>query len=143
MQTLSWLPVDCAAQSLIDILFAPPLTTVFHLENPIRQSWNDVLSIIAAELGLNKSNCMLSYEEWVAKVLDVSDEEINSNPAKKLAAFFEGDFERMAGGEVILDTAESRRFSLSLRTQQGVDESLMKKYISGWRKAGFLPSANM
>ncbi|KAF2004768.1 acetyl-CoA synthetase-like protein [Amniculicola lignicola CBS 123094] len=136
--TLSWLPVDHAAAATIDMLLNPSPDIVFHLENPIRQSWADVLRVIAGELGLGGSGAFIPYKVWLSRVLAVPDEKMDANPAKKLAAFFEGDFEHMSGGEIILDTAQSRRASKSLRYQRAVGDELVRRYVEGWKKAGFL-----
>jgi len=111
---------------------------VFHLENPIRQSWHDVLKVIAAELGIGGSSAFLPYKVWLAKILAVPDDKIEDNPAKKLAAFFEGDFEHMSSGEIILDTSEARKASRSLRLQRAVADELVRRYVGGWKKVRFL-----
>lgn len=111
---------------------------MFHLENSIRQSWHDVLQVIASEIGLDGSEAFLPYSTWLSNVMAVPDDKIDVNPVKKLAAFFEGDFEHMSGGEIILDTAEARRASKSLRCQRAVGDELVRRYVQGWRNGGFL-----
>ncbi|KAL8945214.1 MAG: hypothetical protein Q9211_000255, partial [Gyalolechia sp. 1 TL-2023] len=51
--TLSWIPVDIAATSLLEILFQPhtPATSrIYHLENPTRQSWPGMLAALSRSL---------------------------------------------------------------------------------------------
>ncbi|KAL9606067.1 MAG: hypothetical protein Q9179_000747 [Wetmoreana sp. 5 TL-2023] len=48
--TLCWIPLDIAAASLLEILFqphTPPTSPVYHLENPVRQSWPDMLAALS------------------------------------------------------------------------------------------------
>ncbi len=52
-KTLSWIPVDIAATSLLEILFQPhtPTTSrIYHLENPTRQSWPSMLAALSRSL---------------------------------------------------------------------------------------------
>lgn len=138
VQTLSWLPVDLAAATVKDIAFSGPgVSNIFHVENPIRQSWRDVLSTLAPAIGLSP-DAQIPYSEWLDRIRAVSDDRMGDNPAKKLLPFFEGDFEHMSGGDVIMDTAETRRVSKTLRQTGGVDEKLISKYVDMWKQLGFL-----
>ncbi|KAL8766521.1 MAG: hypothetical protein Q9209_006737 [Squamulea sp. 1 TL-2023] len=52
-KTLSWIPLDIAAASVLEILFQPdrPATSpVYHIENPTRQSWPDMLAALSRSL---------------------------------------------------------------------------------------------
>ena len=121
-----------------DIAFSGPgVSNIFHVENPIRQSWRDVLSTLAPAIGLSP-DAQVPYPEWVERIRAVPDDRIADCPAKKLLAFFEGDFEHMSGGDVIMDTAETRRVSKTLRQTGGVDEKLISKYVNTWKELGFL-----
>ena len=74
IQTLSWLPVDLAAQTICDILLTDhPIESIYHLENPIRQSWHDCLSAMASELGLMETN-ILSFIVWFETVCSIPDD---------------------------------------------------------------------
>ncbi|KAF2258971.1 putative NRPS-like enzyme [Lojkania enalia] len=136
--TVSWLPVDVAAETMVELCFAPAETSdtsVFHLENPMRQSWEDVLSTIASELGISRR---VAYDEWVAAMLATPDEQIEQNPAKKLAGFFVEDFERMSSGQVVMGTDRSRGCSKALRSSGPLGGDLIKGYVRGWQEIGFL-----
>lgn len=136
--------MDDAAAAMADLILAPapadrdvaqPL--VFHIENPIRQSWEDVLDIIGNELSL-PSESRLSYSQWIDKVFAHPDDQIEENPAKKMEAFFQGDFEHMSGGQVVMSTDRSRACSDTLRVSRPVGDDLVKAYVAGWRETGFL-----
>lgn len=137
--TLSWIPVDLAAQVMVELLFASGGAgqVVFHVENPIRQSWHDVLTVVASGLGIKETG-FLPYGEWLSRVLAVSDERMDENPAKKLAGFFADGFERMSGGEIVMDTAKAREVSACLRGMSAVDADLIAAYLARWREAGYL-----
>jgi thioester reductase-like protein len=136
--TLSWIPVDYAAQVLVELLFASTSEQcIFHLENPIRQSWHEVLTTVASELRIPETS-FLPYSEWLARVLAIPDDRIDENPAKKLAGFFTEDFEHMASGGIIMDTGNARKASQCLRGINAIDEDLIVAYVAHWRKAGFL-----
>lgn len=123
---------------MTDITFSGPgVSNIFHVENPVRQPWRDVLSTLAPAIGL-APDAQVPYSEWLDRIRAVPDDRISENPAVKLLAFFEGDFEHMSGGDVIMDTAETRRVSETLRQTGGVDEKLISKYVDMWKQLGFL-----
>lgn len=133
--------MDIAAECMVDILFAQEGTEdnadmcVHHLENPMRQSWEEVLSIIANELGVTSR---LPYREWVTAMLDVPDEYMERNPAKKMANFFVEDFESMSSGKVVMGTERARKVSKTLRATGPLDVDLIKEYVRKWKVMGFL-----
>jgi len=115
----------------------PSSPQIFHLENPIRQSWADVLDVLVPELSVTNSS-IIPYAEWLAKVLAVPDEKINANPAKKMADFFQRDFEHMAGGQIVMSTESTRKASPCLRNCDAVGGDIIRDYVRGWREVGFL-----
>lgn len=138
IQTLSWLPVDLAAQTISDILFTNhPIESVYHLENPIRQSWHDCLASLAFELGMSNAN-FLPFDVWVEKVCRAPNETASEAPVKPLSDFFRADFERMASGMVILTTENTKKVSSTFRSLQPVDRELIAAYVNWWRGCGFL-----
>ena len=143
--SVSWLPVDCAAESMSQLLLAPESEAtkmVYHLENPVRQSTLGIMAIVASELNLQGQN-LLPFAEWLDKVCtakDVSGEgERDPNPAKKLAGFFQEDFERM--GDVIMDTTAARRVSPTLARMDSLGADVITMYIDYWRRSGYLKSS--
>ncbi|KAL4994640.1 hypothetical protein BDV10DRAFT_188841 [Aspergillus recurvatus] len=133
--TLSWIPVDIAAQSITDLLLSPaPADLVYHIENPIRQSWRDMLQRIAADLKLSASD-LLPWDEWQEQVSAAGDA---GNPAKTLQDFFANDFIRMGCGEVVLGTDSARKRSATLRGLDAVSEASVGGYLRYWREIGWL-----
>ncbi|KAL2813646.1 hypothetical protein BDW59DRAFT_167454 [Aspergillus cavernicola] len=129
--TLSWIPVDQAAESVVELALSNnPLDLVYHIENPVRQSWHDLLEIIATELDIKQT---LPLDQWLERVWKAPDE---GNPAKKLYEFFVKDFLRMACGEVIMGTDAARRDSATLRDMDVVQESIVRQYVQYWKDVG-------
>ena len=135
-QTLSWIPIDSAATVISDILLSPqPPSLVYHVENPVRQSWNDVLMTLASELAISK---LLPFGDWLDAACSAADGSVDANPAKKLEDFFRRDFRRMAEGEVIMGTDKARAVSECLSRMDAVGKGTMKKYVEYWKGVGFL-----
>ena len=111
---------------------------VYHVENPVRQSWHDMLLTIASQLGLRKD--FLPFKEWLAGVEAASESKEMDNPAKALLPFFRSDFEQMATGEVVMDTSMAKSVSQALRNVDIVDRNLTAAYIKSWKTAGLFGS---
>lgn len=130
---MSWIPVDRAAKSLIEILFQPgPLhadKTIFHLENPVRQSMLDFATLAKAELRIIGD--MVPFDEWLVRVT-------KAGCASSLHGFFRDHFQALGSGTVILATDRARAASRSLRGSSGVGNDLIVKYIDRWRRIGFI-----
>ncbi|KAI9375907.1 hypothetical protein BJX61DRAFT_548427 [Aspergillus egyptiacus] len=127
--TLSWIPVNQAAQSITELLLTPtPPELVYHIENPVRQSWHDLLTLLASELDIQQA---LPMDDWLKRISETADE---PNPAKKLYGFFARDFLRMACGEVIMGTDNARRVSVTLRGLDAVGGDVVRLYVGYWRE---------
>jgi hypothetical protein len=107
---------------------------VYHLENPIRQPWSEVLDILASELEVDKHH-HVPFTKWLEEVKRTPEE---GNPAGALAEFFEENFEWMSGGGVVLSTETSRRDSPTLRRVGPVQAETIRKYTEYWRSIGFV-----
>ena len=141
-ESVSWLPVDCAAEALSQLLLAPTseiTKMVYHLENPIRQSTLEIMALVASGLGL-KGQKLLPFAEWLDKVCaarGVSGEGVlDLNPANKLIGFFKKDFERMGG--VVMDTTAARRVSPTLARMDALRADVITMYIDYWKCCGYL-----
>lgn len=135
--TLSWLPVDSAAAAAAEILLGNDsshgsMRLVYHLENPVRQWWQDVVAALCKELQIDS---IVPFEEWLDLVATADDV---ANPAKKLVDFFSAHFNQMALGELVLDTVAAQGASATLAGMRAVDSSYLQAYISYWRSLGVL-----
>ncbi|KAJ5953920.1 polyketide synthase [Penicillium viridicatum] len=136
---LSWTPVDDVAGTLVDLLFVEDPYPIYHIDNPIRQPWQEMLPILADALGIPPDN-RLPFDEWVACVRDFPANALDKdqNPATVLADFLEQDFQRMSAGGLLLDTTKCREHSPTLRAVGPVSPDLARKFIQYWRSIGFI-----
>lgn len=131
--TLSWLPVDSTAAAVAEIVLGnDSMQLVYHLENPVRQRWEDVVAVLCKQLQIDN---LVPFEEWLDLVA-AADE--FANPAKKLADFFSTYFIQMASGDLVLDTAQARGASPTLASMRAVDNIQLQAYISYWQSVGIL-----
>ncbi|KAK1657132.1 hypothetical protein BDP55DRAFT_737654 [Colletotrichum godetiae] len=133
--TLSWLPVDLAAEALAEILFhQEPPCSVYHLENPVRQSWEEMVRLLSEELRISRSS-IVSLETWLNLVETMPGP---GNPAAGLVQFLREDFAKMSCGSVVLDTSNSRKASSTIANMTSVRESSISAYISYWKSIKLL-----
>ncbi|KAK2749609.1 putative NRPS-like protein biosynthetic cluster [Myotisia sp. PD_48] len=136
--TVSWLPADICAQTISEITISTEKTNItYHVENPIRQPWHDILSIIATELNIPDNN-RVPLPKWLDRVDSIPDTLSDEIPAKKLMEFFRGEFQRLVGGTVILDTYRSRGLSTALKSVNELDRDTILGYIKYWKQIQFL-----
>jgi thioester reductase-like protein len=142
---LSWTPVDTVAGTLVDLINLPDTVTpypTYHIDNPIRQPWQETLAALADAMDIPRHN-VIPLEEWVQRVKDHTQEmgareHEGDNPAILLIDFLEDNFVRMSCGGLLLDTAKVREHSKTLASCGPVDEDLVKLYVRSWRDMGFL-----
>ncbi|KAL8919503.1 MAG: hypothetical protein Q9172_004957 [Xanthocarpia lactea] len=108
------------------------LRLVYHLENPIRQSWQDVTDVLTEELGIPRSKCR-PLDHWVDLVRNSADA---GNPAKSLATFLGEEFEKMSCGGVVLGTEVSRIRATTLRQTGPVSDTTIRAYVRYWKRVG-------
>ncbi|KNG83914.1 putative polyketide synthase, partial [Aspergillus nomiae NRRL 13137] len=136
---LSWCPVNDVASTLGDLLLRDePAYPIYHIENPVRQPWPEMISILSDALEIPQAN-IVPYEKWLQRVRNYPPSIAGSeNPAVRLIDFFETDFLRMSCGGMILDTTQSKEHSATLRSLGPIDRELVMKYIRAWKDSGFL-----
>lgn len=104
---------------------------MYHLENPVRQSWEDVCSIIERKLGLPPKS-RLPFDDWLTQISTLED-----SPSD-LMEFFSNYFRRMSSGSLVLDTTNGRRLSPTLRSTGAIHAWEIGLYLDYWRQSGFL-----
>ncbi|KAE8141925.1 hypothetical protein BDV38DRAFT_278709 [Aspergillus pseudotamarii] len=137
---LSWCPVNDVAGTLGDLLRGDnnPAYPIYHIENPVRQPWPEMISILSDALDISPAN-IVPYDDWLQRVRNCPPSiPASENPAVRLIDFFEADFLRMSCGGMILDTTHSKEHSATLRNSGPVDRELVMKYIRAWKESGFL-----
>ena len=100
----------------------------YHVENPIRQPWSDLLVALRAELGLSTT----AFEDWTIRATQVG-------ALGHLERFFRHDFVPLAAGEIRLQTVAAREVSRVLRSCGGVGVEVLRKYLQSWREQGVIP----
>ena len=110
---------------------------VYHLENPIRQSWVEAIEVVASELHIPRTD-FIPFPDWLDKVHAVPDKLADTVPAKLLYDFFKNDFVHMACGGIVLDTKNTRDASSTLRRSTHVGDELLVSYVHHWRNTGYL-----
>ncbi|KAI0382686.1 hypothetical protein F5Y04DRAFT_287742 [Hypomontagnella monticulosa] len=140
---LSWTPVDEVASTLVDLLFLSEDQThypIYHIDNPIRQAWNEMIPILANALEIDPQG-VIPFRDWVQLVRDhprqVEGPE-GENPAFLLIDFLDDNFLRMSCGGLLLDTVKVREHSKTLANVGPVNERVAKQFIQSWKDRGFL-----
>ena len=162
--TFAWIPVDDAARILSELLFAssgviarPPSSRsasptmarfgrraqqqqqqqqlIYHVENPMRQPWADVMPVIASSLSIPEER-IVALPEWVQRLKDATKNEGIEDTA--LVEFFDRSLEYMACGGVVMDTSEARKRSETMRSMEELSEEVLVSYFDSWKERGVL-----
>lgn len=144
----SWTPVDDVAAVLADLLLLTPPSAdaagdtvarprFYHVDNPVRQRWADVIPLLADALQIPRGR-ILPMAEWLRRVRAFPGDAESDNPALKLVDFLQHDFERMSCGGVLLGVENTLQDSPRLRTVGPVGEQVIRRYVQAWKEAGFL-----
>jgi hypothetical protein len=140
-QSFSWIPIDIAAKSIIEILFSHADSTVkdivYHIENPIRQAWKPLLPVLARKLRL-KTPLPIPFRIWLERASSLSSAEADMGYIHHLLPFLQEEFQVLSSGGVVLDTTRARLVSRSLRACDGVTIELLDRYLESWRRDHFL-----
>ncbi|KAI1373464.1 hypothetical protein F4677DRAFT_462219 [Hypoxylon crocopeplum] len=140
--TVSWLPVNVAAAVISDIvLHAGAGQLVYHIENPHRQSWKDILDIFRDALSLGgEVDKVIPFDNWLQLACEARNVESPSTcyPAVELLDFLQTDFQHLGVGKIVLDMQESRKISQTLERTLPAGEGLIRLCVEYWRSIGFL-----
>ena len=135
--TLSWYPVNEVAATLGELLLNDTATDlIYHIDNPSRQTWRDMIATLARALDIGPKN-IIPYGQWVDRARCFTGS-TTENPVLQLIGFFDNYFVPMSCGGLILDTTKAGEHSKTLQNQGPIDNDLMMKYIAGWKQSGFL-----
>ncbi|EJU02829.1 L-aminoadipate-semialdehyde dehydrogenase [Dacryopinax primogenitus] len=146
-ENVSWLTVDFAARSIVELVFAyqdpggPGTCHCWHIVQPHTIHWRHVLDSL--------QKCGVQFKrvpqtEWV-DLLRQSNPDPAKNPTIKLVSFYEEKYDRDAVGTAHrypLETKSTESASPSLRTAPAPTDELVGKWVEAWRKTGFLHRSN-
>jgi nucleoside-diphosphate-sugar epimerase len=129
--TYSWLPMDVAARTVIDVTFDETNpAVVYHVENPVRQQWEELIPSLAKKLQLTNET-PVPFAEWLKDVLACG-------AVPNLENFFSGEFEKLSGGGLVLHSKQTQSVSPNLRDFGAVGPELLDLYLDSWRKHGVI-----
>ncbi|KAJ6199961.1 hypothetical protein J3E72DRAFT_186462 [Bipolaris maydis] len=132
---LFWTPVNDIAGALSDLVLADNSPyPIYHIENPVGQSWTDMTKIIAEALHIDN---IIAFEDWLEKVKNAPPKD---NPASTLLDFLDDNFLRMSCGGLVLDCKKTLEHSPILAACGPVSSIVAQKYIQIWKEIGFLKS---
>ncbi|KAJ6443315.1 polyketide synthase [Purpureocillium lavendulum] len=141
---LSWTPVDTVAGTIVDLVTLADDRDpypIYHIDNPIRQLWQDMLPVLADALGI-PGDGQVELEEWVQRVKNHPRKGVEGpdgdNPALLLVDFLESNFVRMSCGGLLLGTTKAREHSGTLASCGPVEEELTRLFVQSWKDKGFL-----
>nr|ALP31888.1 polyketide synthase 12 [Diaporthe helianthi] len=148
--TLAWTPVDDIAGSLADLVLVgvgkdveEPCYPIYHIDNPMRTPWREMMTVLADELGLDLHKHAIPFDEWVQRVTKHGPGAFNTtfgaeNPAFLLIDFLEANFERVSCGGLLMDTCHTQEHSPTMRGVEPFSHDLTRLFIQKWRDSGFL-----
>ena len=131
--TVYWTPVNDIAGALADLVLSDRAPyPVYHIENPIGQSWCETNAILADALNITN---LIPFEEWVQRVREAPQ---RNNPAATLLEFLDSNYLRMSCGGLVLDVKNTLQHSKTLAAVGPVSDEVVRKYIHIWKEIGFL-----
>jgi len=134
---LSWTPVNLVAATLADLLQTPSdPSPIYHIDNPVRQQWSEMIPILADALGVPRQN-VVPFPQWVTRVRESSNI-VEDNPAYKLIDFLDSNFIRMSCGGLLLETWKSREHSRTLAAVGPVSPEVARRFVQWWKEMRFL-----
>ena len=110
---------------------------IYHVENPSRQPWRQMIFLLADELHIPYAN-VVPFDKWVHSVRQFPGSTEKDNPAAWLTDFWDNHFVRVACGDLILDTRKSEEHSPTLASEGPIGADLVRKYICAWKDMAFL-----
>ncbi|WVF66748.1 hypothetical protein IAT40_001490 [Kwoniella sp. CBS 6097] len=134
----SFLPVDLAAQAIIEVVNGVKIDSplIYHIVHPDPIEWSTILDGLSGA-GVNfKAVSPKIWLQKVARYLAGNDED-SSGQMLDLWRSAYGD-ESKAYSHVEVDVAHAKAISATLRNIKPVDQDHIGKMVQAWRKTGFL-----
>ncbi|KAL1852805.1 putative NRPS-like protein biosynthetic cluster [Diaporthe australafricana] len=145
---IDWIPADLLSSMIWELSSAPKLAVdngdgagslqIFHLVNPVRRPWAQMLPAIKSGLAGSGSLQDVSMADWVAELAktDLDDKEaVASQPAVKILDFFRSVGERqgvtVAKG-VAFSTDRASQSSKTMLDLGPVKDEWLLKWINDW-----------
>ncbi|EJF59192.1 ketoacyl-synt-domain-containing protein [Dichomitus squalens LYAD-421 SS1] len=148
---VTWLPVEVAAQALVEMVDVTSPYTILHLRHPRPIGWSDIMSELSRLLRVST----VPYEEWLSRIT-------TAHPDRRLGKFVSPaltlvdhlrprypDDEALRvrvtennGLSVLMDVEDSLPYSavLSNPSLPQLNREEVRKWIDYWRSVGALPT---
>ncbi|GAB7350141.1 hypothetical protein MBLNU459_g0810t2 [Dothideomycetes sp. NU459] len=131
--TVHWTPVNEIAGTLSDLVLSDHAPQpLYHVDNPVGQSWRDMNAILAKALRIPN---LIPFGEWIDRVRTSGQK---NNPAATLLEFLDSNYLRMSCGGLVLDVGGTLAHSPTLANVGPVSEEVVRRYIHVWKEIGFL-----
>jgi thioester reductase-like protein len=128
--TLTWLPIDVVARSIVDICRTSQHQDVYHVVNPQALNWTQDLLPMLEQAGLAFER--VSQQAWLER-LAASNPDPAANPTIKLLDFFRAKDEKpKTGPAVFYETHLTERVSPTLAHTGAPDAALIGKMVRYW-----------
>ena len=134
-EVVDWTPVDAVASSVLRLAKSSAgdheTLTVYHIVNPQRTTWSQILPAIQRHLGLNT----VEPSQWLNLLRRSSSDEldIGSNPALKLIEFLERALLKSSSEKPLPLSVESTvKVDPKLGKLGAIDEGLITLWLNQW-----------
>ncbi|GAB7350310.1 hypothetical protein MBLNU459_g0944t1 [Dothideomycetes sp. NU459] len=137
---IDWVPLDTAAQILVDIVHARTHTQaekkldVFHLINPQTASWEKLVPAVQGFYGASGIDLeVVEFKDWIAALrkLPATQEEFQRVPGLKLLDFYEGLVSDQ-GGLPRMATTHTAQSSSTIRELGPVNKDMIVNWLKQW-----------
>ncbi|KAG8166123.1 hypothetical protein KVR01_004675 [Diaporthe batatas] len=145
---VDWIPVDFLSSVIWELASADQPTVggestkrplrIFHLVNPARRPWAEILPSIKAGIAGGGSMEDVSMADWISQLEQTNlhdQEELLSRPAVKILDFFRGVEDRRgvtATNGIAFSTEQAKRSSQELCALEPVQDEWLCRWIRDW-----------
>ncbi|KXN81584.1 L-aminoadipate-semialdehyde dehydrogenase large subunit [Leucoagaricus sp. SymC.cos] len=155
---ISWLPMDKAAQSILDLCFTKEkIPFAVNLMHPRPVAWNQVIEAIQGALvdllGIDPASLlMIPLPEWIeqlsAKAKDSTPDDLKKIPAIKLIEFFRemgqacqavqpADIDNLEFGGITMLTQNAKELIPTIQTIPSFQGYDARRWVEYWQQVGF------
>ncbi|KAK5019019.1 putative NRPS-like protein biosynthetic cluster [Cryomyces antarcticus] len=132
---VDWIPVNCVADIVLDILHAGRPQTIRSLNtvNPRTVEWSSLVPVIQNWFKLKKIRAV-PLADWISALrsVDLTDQnEVKTKPAVKILDFFDG-IEQAGDRQPVYDTAKGAALSKSMAELPPVSGEWMRTWLKQW-----------
>lgn len=140
-QPVDWLPVDVAAQTLVEVMRdTRPTATFYHICLPVDvrsdvPSWDHLLTWLSESRSSDDEFSSVTLSQWLSELR----QNASAIRGRSLIEGIWSNLKSSDGGlRQVVETQVARRASHSLANAPSMDEALTRKTLAHWRETGFL-----